>query len=57
LGYEWDIALTFSPRKGVAWVNQMGVLLPGSMWKGSSTATDHDNKYVLGFTTKAAISF
>lgn len=57
IGYEWDINLTFTPRKGVQWINEFGLLLPGSMWKGSSTATDNDTKPVYGMTTKAAISF
>jgi len=54
LGYEWDAAIVFSPRKGVAWVNQMGLLFPGSAWKVDGT---YDNKFVMGFASKAAISF
>ncbi len=58
IGTEWDVAVNFTPRKGVQWVNEFGLLLPGAMWKGSSTpGVPNDNKPVYGFTTKAAISF
>jgi hypothetical protein len=54
LGYEWDTSLVFSPRKGVAWVNQIGFLFPGSSWKADS---GYDNKFTFGIASKAAISF
>lgn len=54
LGYEWDISLNFSPRKGVMWVNQAGLLFPGSAWKGGGL---YDSSFSYGFTTKAAVSF
>jgi hypothetical protein len=54
LGYEWDISLNFSPRKGVMWVNQAGFLFPGSAWKGDG---QYDSKFSYGLATKAAISF
>jgi hypothetical protein len=54
LGYEWDVALSFSPRKGVTWVNQAGFLFPGGAWKGED---QYDSSFAFGFTTKAAISF
>ncbi len=54
LGYEWDIALTFSPRKGVSWVNQAAMLFPGDAWSGES---QYDSSFAFGLTTKAAISF
>ncbi len=54
LGYEWDISLNFSPRKGVSWVNQVGVLFPGAAWEGG---TAYDSDFAFGLTTKAAISF
>ena len=53
LGYELDVSLTFSPRKGVMWVNQAGLLFPGDAWKGAS----YDNSFAYGVATKAAISF
>lgn len=55
LGYEWDISINFSPRKGVSWVNQAGFLFPGAAWEGGTSQYDSDMAY--GFTTKAAISF
>jgi hypothetical protein len=54
VGYEWDVNLTFSPRKGVAWVNELGMLFPGSSWKADGT---YENKFTFGFASKAAISF
>lgn len=54
LGYEWDISVNFTPRKGVTWVNQAGLLFPGKAWKGDGL---YDSSFNYGFTTKAAISF
>lgn len=54
LGYEWDIALNFSPRKGVMWVNQLGMLFPGQVWKGDN---QYESSFAFGVSTKAAISF
>ncbi len=54
LGYEWDINLTFEPRKGVQWVNQIGLLFPGSAFKVDG---QYENKFTYGFASKAAISF
>ena len=53
LGYEFDVSLTYSPRKGVMWVNQAGLLFPGDAWKG----TEYSNSFAYGLGTKAAISF
>jgi hypothetical protein len=54
LGYEFDTAVNFSPRKGVMWVNQAGFLFPGSAWKGDG---QFESKFSFGVSTKAAISF
>lgn len=54
LGYEWDISLNFAPRKGVMWVNQLGMLFPGNVWKGDGS---YESSFAFGLTTKAAISF
>lgn len=54
LGYEWDISLNFSPRKGVQWLNQVGYLFPGDAWKGEDL---YKNSNAFGLMTKAAISF
>lgn len=54
LGYEWDASVIYSPRKGVQWINQVGLLLPGGTWKADGL---YDNKFAYGFATKAAISF
>lgn len=54
LGYEWDIALNFTPRKGITWVNEAGLLFPGEVWKGGG---QYQNSFAFGLGTKAAISF
>jgi hypothetical protein len=59
LGYEWDISLNFSPRKGVMWINQAGLLFPGGVWKGGDTGNGkaYESSFAYGLGTKAAISF
>ncbi len=54
LGYEWDVSVNYSPRKGVQWLNQAAYLFPGSAWKGD---TLYKNSNAFGLMTKAAISF
>jgi hypothetical protein len=62
LGYEWDVTLNYTPRKGIAWITQAGLLVPGQAWlgDGSSNASgvaNYSNSVAYGFGTKAAISF
>ncbi len=54
LGFEYDVSLNFSPRKGVMWVNQAGFLFPGAAWEGDG---QFESKFAFGLVTKAAISF
>lgn len=54
LGFEWDISLNFTPRKGVMWVNQVGMLFPGGAFEGGTLT---DPGFSFGLATKAAISF
>ena len=54
IGYEYDFSLNFQPRKGVMWVNQVGMLFPGSAFKAGGT---YDSDFMYGISTKAAISF
>lgn len=54
LGYEYDLSVNFTPRKGVMWVNQAGFLFPGKAWEGDGL---YESKFAFGFATKAAISF
>lgn len=54
LGYEWDTSMSYSPRKGLTWVTQAGLLFPGSAWEGDA---QYDSSFAFGLTTKAAISF
>ena len=54
IGYEFDTAVNFTPRKGITWINQAGFLFPGSAWRGDG---QFDSKFGFGLATKAAISF
>lgn len=55
LGTELDIEFIYKPRERVIWSNELGVLFPGSAWKDG--ASNLENKYNIGFSTKAAITF
>lgn len=55
LGAELDIELIYKPRERVTWSNQIGFLLPGQAWKDG--ASNLENKFNYGITTKAAITF
>ena len=59
LGLEWDIELVYKPSERLQWVNQIGVLVPGSAWKNGSTGTNSNlsNELTYGIESKAAISF
>ena len=54
LGYELDFGLTFTPKKGITWVNEIGLLMPGDGFKGDGSL---DATFGYGMTSKAAISF
>lgn len=53
-GYELDVTLRYSPKAGVVWDNQVGMLFPGSAFKGDGT---YKTGFAYGFGTRAAISF
>jgi hypothetical protein len=53
LGYELDLGLSFSPRKGIMWRNDFGMLFPGSAFDFNGD----DPSFAYGFTSRAAISF
>lgn len=55
LGLEWDIELIYKPSEKIQWVNQLGLLFPGSAWKNGAEGLGNDFTY--GFASKAAISF
>lgn len=55
LGLEWDIEVIYKPSERVQWVNQLGLLFPGSAWQNGSD--NFDNAFNFGFASKAAISF
>ncbi len=54
LGFELDLALNYSPRQGVLWVNQVGMLFPGSAFEAGG---QQDASFAWGMVSKAAISF
>ncbi|MCB0407199.1 MAG: hypothetical protein KDD34_03280 [Bdellovibrionales bacterium] len=54
LGYELDLSLTFLPKKGITWVNEIGLLMPGDAFKGDGNL---DATFGYGMSSKAAISF
>jgi hypothetical protein len=54
LGYEADFNLHFTPKKGVTWINQVGLLFPGAAFEGDGTL---ESKFMYGVSSKAAISF
>ncbi len=54
LGFELDLALSFEPRKGVRWINEVGLLFPGAAFKAGGT---FEAAFAYGLTSKAAISF
>lgn len=55
LGLEWDIDLVYKPNERVQWINQIGLLFPGSAWQNG--ADNLSNDFTFGFASKAAISF
>lgn len=54
LGYELDFKLSYSPKKGVVWQTDLGLLMPGEAFKANG---NYDAKFAYGVSTKAAISF
>jgi hypothetical protein len=56
VGFELDYSMSYTPRKGVMWVNEIGLLFPGGAFKGSPQDS-YGNAFTYGFQTKAAISF
>lgn len=55
LGFEWDTALVYRPHEKIEWVNELGLLFPGSAFQNGSDGLKKDFTY--GFSSKAAISF
>ncbi len=56
LGIEWDIGLVYRPREKMQWINEIGLLFPGSAFKVDSLPASNNN-FTYGFSSKAAISF
>lgn len=55
LGLELDVRLTYRPREGVEWVNEIGLFSPGSAVKNGTANLEDQSAF--GFASKAAISF
>ncbi len=55
LGFEWDTGLAFRPHEKIMWINEIGVMFPGSAWSAASRKYGNDVTY--GVVSKAAISF
>lgn len=55
LGYELDLGFTWTPFDRFSWVTELGLLMPGSAWKGGSA--NLESSFAYGLTTKAAIRF
>ncbi len=55
LGFEWDTGLVYKPHERFMWVNELGMLFPGSAWAGGTSG--YGNGFTYGFASKAAISF
>ena len=56
LGYELDLGFNFKPNDRVTWVNQVGLLFPGSAFKAGDV-NNFDTDFAYGLVSKAAISF
>lgn len=56
LGFEYDIELSYKLREKVQWVNQIGLLFPGSAFK-SDTVPGSENNFTYGFATKIGLQF
>jgi hypothetical protein len=55
LGFEWDTGVVYRPYEKVMWVNELGMLFPGSAWAGGSQ--NYGKGFTYGFASKAVISF
>lgn len=55
LGVEWDLSLSYKPRKNMVWMNQVGFLFPGEAFANGTDNLGTANTY--GFASKIAITF
>jgi hypothetical protein len=56
VGWEVDYSVNFIPRKGIAWLNEVGALFPGHAFSGSASQ-NFQTGMTYGFQSRAAISF
>ncbi len=63
VGWEYDLGLIYKPAPKVKWANQIGILFPGSAFKGdpagttNTTGAIYDASLTYGFQTRLSISF
>lgn len=55
LGFEWDTALIYQPHERLQWINELGLLSPGSAFKDGTN--NRESAFTYGFQSKAAITF
>lgn len=56
LGFEWDLEFVYKAREKMQWVNQVGLLFPGSSFK-TDAVPGSDSSFTYGITSKIAIQF
>lgn len=56
LGFEWDLEFVYKAREKMQWVNQVGLLFPGSTFK-TDAVPGSDNSFTYGLSSKIAIQF
>jgi len=56
LGYELDLSFNYKPNNRVTWINELGLVFPGSAFKAGDV-NNFETGTSYGLMTKAAISF
>lgn len=55
VGFEWDTGFIYRPHEKIQWINEVGLLFPGSAFENGSAK--FGKSFTYGFSSKAAISF
>lgn len=55
IGIELDMGLTYRPNERVTWLNEVGLLAPGSAFKEG--ANNHPNKFIYGWQSRFVVTF
>jgi hypothetical protein len=56
LGFETDLGLNYHPNDKFTWRTEIGLLFPGSAWRGTAV-NNYPSDFAYGVTSKAAINF